>query len=76
MTDYICEVVLKDENSAPLVQNGAEKKGDAKKNGQKNGKIVPALNSVSAQEAAASLIDLALAEQSTDNISAVIVKYL
>lgn len=74
MVDYLAQIVLKEENSentdAP-VQNGA-------KNGAKNGSKVEAKkeNSVTAQEAAESLIDLALAEGSTDNISAIVLKHL
>mmetsp|Transcript_112273 Transcript_112273/g.220105 ORF Transcript_112273/g.220105 Transcript_112273/m.220105 type:complete len:379 (+) Transcript_112273:88-1224(+) len=97
VTDYICEVVLKDENSTPSTEvnvqinskNGSDKNGNNsnknsgnnKKNGSKNGSVngqkePVALSTVTAQEAAGSLIDLALAEESTDNISAVIVKFL
>jgi hypothetical protein len=79
--DYIAEVVLKDENSAPpsdATSNGKKGPKSGSKNGEKKSQAVVAatVNSVSAQEAAESLIDLALEEGSTDNISAIIVKYL
>lgn len=75
MVDYLAEIVLKEENSentdAPLQNKGA-------KNGAKNGSKVEAKkeSSVTAQEAAESLIDLALAEGSTDNISAIVLRHL
>lgn len=79
MIDYLAEIVLKEENSENKIvpTNTASKNGAKDKNGA-NGKTVASTqgSSVSAQEAAESLIDLALAEGSTDNISAIVVKGL
>lgn len=85
VVSYITEVVLADENSGAAKESLASddaKKGNNKassKGGKKGSTAVvpaPALVRVSAQEAAESLIDLALSEGSMDNITAVIVKYL
>ena len=75
MVDYIAEVVLKEENSGAQKNGSTNGSKNGTKNGSKNGTKTEE-NSVSAQEAAESLIDLALAEGSTDNISAIIVKHL
>lgn len=64
--DYLTQIVLVEENVA--AKNGS-------KNGSKNGKEEKK-TMVTAQEAAESLIDLALAEGSTDNISAIVLKHL
>lgn len=58
--DYLTQIVLVEENSAA--------------SGSKIGKEKKA--TVTAQEAAESLIDLALAEGSTDNISAIVLRHL
>ena len=79
MVDYIAEVVLKEENSGAQKNGSTNGSKNGSKNGTKNGSkngTKTEENSVSAQEAAESLIDLALAEGSTDNISAIIVKHL
>lgn len=60
--DYLTQIVLVEENVA------------AKNVSSKNGKDEK--NVVTAQEAAESLIDLALAEGSTDNISAIVLRHL
>ena len=75
MVDYVAEVVLKEENSGAQKNGSTNGSKNGTKNGSKNGTKTEE-NSVTAQEAAESLIDLALAEGSTDNISAIIVKHL
>lgn len=84
VVSYITEVVLADENSGAAKGNSASddaKKGNTNTKAGKKGAaaaVAPstAIERVSAQEAAESLIDLALSEGSMDNITAVIVKYL
>jgi hypothetical protein len=87
VVDYITEVVFADENTGAEKENGAaagakqsngkkDEENGAKKDGKNGAKAAAAIDRVSAQEAAESLIDLALAEGSMDNITAVVVKYL
>jgi serine/threonine protein phosphatase PrpC len=87
VVDYITEVVFADENTGAEKEKGAaagakqsngkkDEKNEAKKGGKNGAKAAAAIDRVSAQEAAESLIDLALAEGSMDNITAVVVKYL
>lgn len=73
MVDYLAEVVFAEENSENKVVPAVNKV--VAKNGNKKALVEASSSSgVSAQEAAESLIDLALAEGSTDNISAIVVK--
>jgi serine/threonine protein phosphatase PrpC len=79
VVDYITEVVFADENTGAEKENGAAagaKQSNGKKDEKNGAKAAAAIDRVSAQEAAESLIDLALAEGSMDNITAVVVKYL
>ncbi len=79
MIDYLAEIVLKEENSENKIVPAivVTKNGANGKNGSKKALVESTQSSsVTAQEAAESLIDLALAEGSTDNISAIVVKGL
>jgi serine/threonine protein phosphatase PrpC len=91
VVDYLTQIVLADENSensgakivsvnknVPDKSSGKDKNGKNKNGKDKNGskEAEEQKSGVTAQEAAESLIDLALAEGSTDNITAVVLRYL
>lgn len=72
MIEYLTQIVFVEENSVENkkpAQNNKKAKNGAKEEVEKK-------TGTSAQEAAESLIDLALTEGSTDNISAIVLRYL
>lgn len=76
MIEYLTQIVFVEENSTENKKPAQNEKNASKKakNGEK--KEEEKKTGTSAQEAAESLIDLALAEGSTDNISAVVLRFL